>query len=105
MPRSLVRADALLRNTSSAIVRRQLAAEVERALTTARLGSIDIGEIVPTPEDENSRQSYEAASIQEMADSIREHGIIQPIVVWPIQAHERGSIRLSSTAKRAIGST
>src|SRR5690348_10776282 len=88
MPRALVRADALLRNRPSAREKRQLAAEVERALTTARLGSIGIGDIVPTPVDENSRQSYEPASIQEMADSIRMHGIIQPIVVRPIQNHE-----------------
>jgi ParB family chromosome partitioning protein len=88
MPRALVRADALLRNRPTANQKRQLAADVERALTTARLGTISIGEIVPTPSEENSRQSYERSSIQEMADSIRTHGIIQPIVVRPIQPHE-----------------
>ena len=88
MPRVLVKADALLRNRPTAAQKRQLAAEVERALHAARLASVDIGEIVPTPADENSREAYDPASITEMADSIRVHGIIQPIVVRPIQAHE-----------------
>jgi ParB family transcriptional regulator, chromosome partitioning protein len=88
MVRTLVRADTLLTNRPSQAQKRQLAADVERALHAARLASIEIGEIVPTPADENSRQAYDPASIKEMADSILAHGVIQPIVVRPIQAHE-----------------
>ena len=65
-----------------------LAAEAEHVLTGVRLGSIDVGDVVPTPADENSRQTYQPASILEMADSIRAHGVIQPIVIRPIQSNE-----------------
>src|SRR6266576_470611 len=101
MPKPLVRADALLRNRPTATQKRQLAAQVERALTTARLGSIDVGEIVPTPADENSRESYETRSIGEMADSIRVHGIIQPIVVRPIQPHEADKYSILINGQKA----
>lgn len=88
MARPMVRADALLKNRPSDAQKRQLAADVDRALHAARLATIEIGEIVPTPAEENSRQGYDAASIAEMAASIFAHGVIQPIVVRPIQAHE-----------------
>jgi ParB/RepB/Spo0J family partition protein len=40
--------------------------------------------IDPSPETRNSRQVYDANQLRELADSIREHGILQPILVTPV---------------------
>jgi ParB family chromosome partitioning protein len=96
--RSLLRADALLAGSPVGEgERRALAAAVADQGRVTRVASIGVGEICPTPEDQNSRsaRSYDAASIQEMADSIRAVGIIQPIVVRPIQPHEAERYALS----------
>ncbi len=89
--RTLLRADALLADSPvGERERRALATAVADQGRVTRVASIGVGEICPTPQDENSRsaRSYDAASTQEMADSIRAVGIIQPIVVRPIQPHE-----------------
>ena len=40
--------------------------------------------IDPSPETRNSRRVYDQARLRELADSIREHGILQPILVAPV---------------------
>jgi ParB family transcriptional regulator, chromosome partitioning protein len=37
----------------------------------------------PSPEARNSRQRYDESSINELATSIQEHGVLQPILVSP----------------------
>jgi ParB family transcriptional regulator, chromosome partitioning protein len=37
----------------------------------------------PSPETRNSRQRYDEASINDVAKSIQEHGVLQPILVSP----------------------
>jgi ParB family transcriptional regulator, chromosome partitioning protein len=37
----------------------------------------------PSPEARNSRQRYDETSINELATSIQEHGVLQPILVSP----------------------
>jgi ParB family chromosome partitioning protein len=49
---------------------------------------LPIGEIVETPEERNSRTVYEPKSLDELAASIKEHGILQPLLVRPIRSHE-----------------
>ncbi len=44
---------------------------------------IPVGDIDPTPERLNSRRSYDGASLDELAASVREHGILQPLCVRP----------------------
>jgi ParB/RepB/Spo0J family partition protein len=100
--RALVRPDILLKNRPGEVARRHLATDAQRALHAARLASIGIGEILPTPPEENSRQDYDASSIQEMADSIRTHGIIQPIVVRPIQPHEEDRYAIVINGEKAF---
>jgi two-component system, OmpR family, KDP operon response regulator KdpE len=40
-----------------------------------------IDRIDPSPASRNSRRSYSQARLQELADSIREHGVLEPILV------------------------
>src|SRR5262249_43178707 len=68
--------------------RRALAAEGRRTRQPNQLGHLSIGEIAPTPAERNSRASYDHAPLEEMAASIREHGILQPILVRPLPRHE-----------------
>jgi ParB/RepB/Spo0J family partition protein len=41
-------------------------------------------QIDPSPASRNSRHNYARARLQELADSIREHGVLQPILVSPV---------------------
>jgi ParB family transcriptional regulator, chromosome partitioning protein len=45
-----------------------------------------VRDIAPTPEQINSRTSYDEAAIDELAESIREYGVLQPVLVRPISA-------------------
>jgi ParB family chromosome partitioning protein len=63
-------------------------AESRRTLQPNALVSIPMSEIAETPENLNSRLTYDEDSLSELAASIREHGILQPLVVRPLQPHE-----------------
>jgi ParB/RepB/Spo0J family partition protein len=45
---------------------------------------LTIDRIDPSPETRNSRRVYDQGKLRELADSIREHGILQPILVTPV---------------------
>lgn len=49
----------------------------------SELRHIKLDEVVPDPDQ--PRRSFDEAALDEMAASIREHGILQPIVVTPYQ--------------------
>lgn len=54
--------------------------EAPRApLTSDRLWHIPVSEIVPNPNQ--PRRSFNEAELRELEDSIREHGVLQPLVV------------------------
>jgi len=62
---------------------RVLAAEAERALRPISVASLPVERIAETPESRNSRRGYDEDKINELAASIREHGVLQPILVTP----------------------
>lgn len=61
----------------------QVLTEGRRALHPMKVAWLNIGDIDETRPELNSRQTYDEASINELAASIKEHGILQPICVRP----------------------
>jgi len=55
---------------------------IESRATRAQIREVPIGKILPNPAQ--PRLSYEEDSLVELAASIREHGVLQPILVRPI---------------------
>lgn len=49
------------------------------------LRELNIDDILPDPDQ--PRRTFEEEALNEMADSIREHGIIQPLIVTPTDGH------------------
>ncbi len=54
---------------------------IESRATHAQIREIPVGKILPNPAQ--PRLSYDEDSLTELADSIREHGVLQPILVRP----------------------
>ena len=52
---------------------------IESRATRAQIREIGVDKILPNPAQ--PRLSYEEDSLTELADSIREHGVLQPILV------------------------
>ncbi len=61
------------------------------AVTTTDMVDIPIRDIAHTSEELNSRARYDPASLSELVESIREHGIIEPIVVRPLHVDSTAS--------------
>jgi ParB family chromosome partitioning protein len=57
--------------------------EARRSLRPVKVAWIGVGEIDETPPELNSRQTYDEASINELATSIQEVGLLQPVCVRP----------------------
>jgi ParB family transcriptional regulator, chromosome partitioning protein len=55
---------------------------IESRATHAQIREVPVDRILPNPAQ--PRLSYEEESLTELADSIREHGVLQPILVRPI---------------------
>jgi ParB family chromosome partitioning protein len=55
---------------------------IESRAMHAQIREIPVGRILPNPAQ--PRHSYEEDSLTELADSIREHGVLQPILVRPV---------------------
>ena len=55
---------------------------IESRATHAQIREVPVGKILPNPAQ--PRHSYEEESLTELADSIREHGVLQPILVRPV---------------------
>ena len=66
---------------------------IESRTTRAQIRDLPVTKILPNPAQ--PRLSYEEDSLTELADSIREHGVLQPILVrpvgHPVRAHRRGA--------------
>lgn len=57
---------------------------IESRATQAQIREIPVSKILPNPAQ--PRLSYDEDSLTELADSIREHGVLQPILVRPVGA-------------------
>ncbi|HEX2193390.1 MAG TPA: ParB/RepB/Spo0J family partition protein [Candidatus Limnocylindria bacterium] len=55
---------------------------IESRATKATMREVQLDRILPNPAQ--PRLSYEEESLTELADSIREHGVLQPILVRPV---------------------
>jgi ParB family chromosome partitioning protein len=55
---------------------------IESRATHAQIREVPVARILPNPAQ--PRLSYEEDSLVELADSIREHGVLQPILVRPV---------------------
>ncbi|MGI8998546.1 MAG: ParB/RepB/Spo0J family partition protein [Candidatus Limnocylindria bacterium] len=54
---------------------------IESRATQAQIREVPVGKILPNPAQ--PRLSYDEDSLTDLADSIREHGVLQPILVRP----------------------
>jgi ParB/RepB/Spo0J family partition protein len=62
----------------------KVSTQVERARHPGKVVAyLEVDLVDPSPEARNSRQRYDEASINELATSIQEHGVLQPILVSP----------------------
>ncbi len=66
---------------------RGLDALIPPARNAASVQSVEIDRIVPNPRQ--PRQRFTPEALRELADSIREHGVIQPLVVTQMRTGER----------------
>ena len=85
--------------------RRALAAEAERALHPVHVAQLPVERITETPEARNSRRGYDESKLNELASSIREHGVLQPILVTPDGDGYRviaGNRRLKATIRAGL---
>jgi ParB family chromosome partitioning protein len=64
---------------------RELAADIDRSRHPAGTAWLSIADVEETPEARNSRTYYDEARLNELAASIREHGVLQPIVVRSLE--------------------
>lgn len=84
---------------------RTLAVEAERALHPITVASLPVEQIQETPEARNSRRGYDEGKLNELAASIREHGVLQPILVTPDGDGYRviaGNRRLKATIRAGL---
>jgi ParB/RepB/Spo0J family partition protein len=75
--------DAVVDRPLDGAEQRTLAVEAERALHPINVASLPVEQIAETPEARNSRRGYDEGKLNELAASIREHGVLQPILVTP----------------------
>jgi len=54
---------------------------------------LEIREIANTPDEANARLHYDEAALGELTASVREHGVLQPVLVRPLRADERAALR------------
>jgi ParB family transcriptional regulator, chromosome partitioning protein len=67
-----------------AVERRLLASQAQRAVHPVHVAELPVESIDETPEARNSRRGYDETKLNELAASIQEHGILQPILVTPV---------------------
>jgi ParB family chromosome partitioning protein len=74
--------------------RRDMLAEGARGEDRTRdMVYLGLRDIAPTPDQINSRTAYDDTSIEELAESIREYGVLQPVLVRPISSVDRTELR------------
>jgi ParB family transcriptional regulator, chromosome partitioning protein len=63
---------------------RGLSSLIPATTSGAGTDTVDIDLIVPNPHQPRSR--FDAAALQELAESIREHGVLQPVIVTQVRS-------------------
>jgi ParB/RepB/Spo0J family partition protein len=63
--------------------KREVRAEANRALNAMKVAWLSVGNLRESRDAVNSRKAYDEAGINELAASIQEHGLLQPILVVP----------------------
>ncbi len=63
---------------------RGLSALIPQTNRSGSVEMVDIDLIVPNPQQ--PRMHFDAAALEELADSIREHGVLQPVIVTRVQS-------------------
>ncbi|HYM14109.1 MAG TPA: ParB/RepB/Spo0J family partition protein [Dehalococcoidia bacterium] len=63
---------------------RGLGSLIPRTNAGAGVETVDVDLIVPNPHQPRAR--FDQASLQELADSIREHGVLQPVIVTEVRS-------------------
>src|SRR5438874_3457417 len=80
--------------TLDADQRRAMMAEGARGEDRTRdLVYLAVREIANTPSDANARVHYDEAALEELTASVIEHGVLQPVLVRPLQVDERATCR------------
>ncbi len=103
MPRTLLKTTRqILAQPADGAHKETLRAESRRALLPNALVCLPMAELAETPAHLNSRTDDDPTSLAELAESIRQHGILQPLVVRPLQPHEAGDyeLRLNGSVHR-----
>ena len=80
-------------------------ATVEMARHPSEVVELNIDEIDESPDALNSRRAYDETSINELAASIKEHGLLQPILVTRVSDRYQvvfGNRRLKATIRAGI---
>jgi ParB family chromosome partitioning protein len=79
--------------------RRELLADGEHAEQGVKdVVYLDLDDVEPTPQEINSRTVYDDGSLAELAESLRDVGFLQPLIVRPIQSSE--AIPITSMGRR-----
>ena len=74
--------------------RRDMFAEGARGEDRTRdMVYLAVRDIAPTPEQVNSRTTYDESTIEELAESIREYGVLQPVLVRPISSIDMSELQ------------
>lgn len=60
---------------------------------TRDLVYLAVREIARTPGERNARVLYAEPALEELTASVREHGVLQPVLVRPLQVDERAAWR------------
>ena len=79
---------------------RGLSSLIPQTTSGAGTDTVDIDLIVPNPHQPRSR--FDAASLQELAESIREHGVLQPVIVTQVRRTSAPSPTSSSRASGGV---
>src|SRR5216684_6484645 len=85
--------------------RRAMMAEGARGEDRTRdMVYLAVAEIARTPGDVNARVRYDEPALEELTASVREHGVLQPVLVRPVQTDERAEWQQSRAEADGIPS-
>lgn len=65
--------------------------------------TLNINEI--TPNKEQPRKTFDETALEELADSIRQHGVLQPLLVRPLTTEVISLLQVNAVGERAVWRT
>jgi ParB-like nuclease domain len=84
----------------------EVSTQVDRARHPAKaVAYLSVDLVDQSPEARNSRQRYDEASINELATSIQEHGVLQPILAPSVDGSASAQNQKSCGLLRTAAST